>query len=224
MNHLHSSTSTKPQTFNGLEILQNLTLSESYLSSIYNLMDRAMAEHARTTVLRFDLHLHLPNLQTYLEEPTQGYSSNVITRFIESFKAQVRADIAKKEREGKRAHPCTVRYVWAKEMNRATQPHYHVALILNKDAYFGFGDYRELRNNLAGKLYRAWTSALMYENPEDVMSLIHVPSDTPYYHLDRNSSEYPQQCNDVFRRLSYLAKYETKQYGSRSKNFSCSRV
>ncbi|RJG40060.1 inovirus Gp2 family protein [Motilimonas pumila] len=222
MNNLYNSTNNKSLTFNGLEVLSNLTLSEAYLSSIYNLMDRAMAEQARTTVLRFDLHL--PNLQTYLEEPTQEYSSNVITRFIESFKAQVRAGIAKKEREGKRVHPCTIRYVWAKEMNAATQPHYHVALILNKDAYFGFGDYRELRNNLAGKLYRAWASALMYENPEDVVSLIHIPSDTPYYHLDRNSSDYLQQCNDVFRRLSYLAKYETKQYGSRSKNFSCSRV
>ncbi len=222
MNHLHSSATNNLPTFNGLEILPKLTLNEAYLSSIYNLMDRAMAEHTRTTVLRFDLHL--PNLYTYLEEPTQEHCSNVITRFIESFKAQVRADIARKEREGKRVHPCTVRYVWAKEMNRAAQPHYHVALILNKDAYFGFGDYRELRNNLAGKLYRAWASALMYKNPEDVMSLIHIPSDTPYYHLDRNSSDYPQQCNDVFRRLSYLAKYETKQYGSRNKNFSCSRV
>ncbi len=222
MNHLNSSTSAKLLTFNGFEVLPNLTLSEDYLGSINHLMDRAMSEYARTTVLRFDLHL--PNLQTYLGEPTEGHSSNVITRFIESFKAQVRADIARKEREGKRAHPCTVRYVWAKEMNRAAQPHYHVALILNKDAYFGFGDYRELRNNLAGKLYRAWARALMYKNPEDVMSLIHIPSDTPYYHLDRNSSDYPQQCNDVFRRLSYLAKYETKQYGSRNKNFSCSRV
>ncbi|TBT35899.1 inovirus Gp2 family protein [Vibrio parahaemolyticus] len=94
MNHLHSSISTKPLTFNGFEVLPNLTLSEAYLNSIYHLMDRAMVEHARTTVLRFDLHL--PNLQTYLGETTEGYSSNVITRFIESFKAQVRADIAKK--------------------------------------------------------------------------------------------------------------------------------
>ncbi len=51
MNHLHSSTSTKSLTFNGFEVLPNLNLSEAYLGSIYHLMDRAMSEHARTTVL-----------------------------------------------------------------------------------------------------------------------------------------------------------------------------
>ncbi|WP_416236709.1 YagK/YfjJ domain-containing protein [Vibrio owensii] len=85
-------------------------------------------------------------------------------------------------------------------------------------------NYRELRSNLAGKLYRAWASALAYEEAEDVVSLIHIPSNTPYYHLDRNASNYVHQCNEVFRRLSYLAKFDTKQYGTRSKNFSCSRV
>ncbi|MCI9689787.1 inovirus Gp2 family protein [Vibrio parahaemolyticus] len=206
--------------FNGHEVVSGYNLCVEYLDSIYQLMDRALAEHPRTTVLRFDLRL--PKCVSCPDYPYE-HDTSVITRFIESFKAQVRADLAKKKREGKRVHHCTIRYVWAKEINEANQPHYHVALLLNKDTYYGFGDYRTLSENLAGKIYRAWASALMYGDTEEVMGLVHIPSDTPCYYLDRNSLDYQQQCNNVFRRLSYLAKVETKQYGRCSKNFCCSR-
>ncbi|MDA0383554.1 YagK/YfjJ domain-containing protein [Vibrio owensii] len=138
MNYYHAK-NTKLQSFNGLDVLPNLTLNRDYLHSIYQLMDRAMLEHPRTTILRFDLHL--PPFQTYQDEHFHDYDPKVITRFFESFKAQVRAEKVKKKKMGIRAHPCTIRYVWAKERDTSNQPHYHVALILNKDAYFGFGDY-----------------------------------------------------------------------------------
>ncbi|HHG3065587.1 TPA: inovirus-type Gp2 protein [Vibrio parahaemolyticus] len=47
--------------------------------------------------------------------------------------------------------------------------------------------------------------------------------DTPIYYIDRNSDDYVTQYQQAHRRLSYLAKVETKQYGDRTKNFSCSR-
>lgn len=212
-------TTLNQSTFKGLEVVSGYKLCVEYLESIHTTIDKALSEHSRTTVLRFDLHL--PERITCPDYPYE-HGSGVITRFIESFKAQIKADLVKKEREGKRVHSCTPRFVWGKETNEATQPHYHVALLLNKDTYLGFGDYRTLNNNLAGKIYRAWASALMYK-PEDVMNLVHIPRDTPCYHLEKNSRFYQHQCNEVFRRLSYLAKFETKHYGQKSKNFSCSR-
>ncbi|WP_019613663.1 inovirus Gp2 family protein [Psychromonas ossibalaenae] len=205
--------------FNGWDLLPNLRMITQYLQSIESVLDKALTEHPRTLVVRFDLHL--PSVVDCPDYPRE-FDTTVITRFIESFKAQVNADLIKKRREGNRVHSCTVRYAWCKETANAAQHHYHVALLLNKDTYYGFGDYRAVNNNLAGKIYRAWASALMF-SPEDILTLIHFPKDTPCYHLNVNSSEYNTECNKVFRRLSYLAKAETKEYGNRSNNFGCSR-
>ncbi len=212
-------TTLNQTSFNGYPVIPGYNLCVEYLQRINELLDRAMAENARSVVLRFDLHL--PVALDCPDYPVE-YDSTVITRFIESFKAQVQADKAKKERSGERWYGCTVRYVWAKEINSSVNPHYHVALILNRDAYFGFGQYSQLGNNIAGKIYRAWASALM-RSPEESMSLVHIP-DNPVYRLDRNALDYSEQCGRVFYRLSYLAKLETKQYGTRSKNFATSRT
>lgn len=207
------------QNFNGWEVVPGYTLINEYLAKVEQILERALTEHPRTLVIRFDLHFPLiPNCPDYPRE----FDSTVVTRFVESFKAQVRADLVKKNREGKRVHPCSVRYLWAKECNAAVQPHYHFALLLNKDTYYGLGDYTQLGKNLAGKIYRAWASALMY-SPDDVIGLVHFPVNTPFYHLEQNSIDFGFKYQDVFRRLSYLAKAETKHYGDRSKNFGYSR-
>ncbi|HCH1623312.1 TPA: inovirus Gp2 family protein [Vibrio parahaemolyticus] len=204
--------------YKGLEVLNKYGLYEQYLRAIYGVLEKATREHPRTTAIRFDLHL--PGVMGWSDMPCE-YGTEVITKFMESLKAQIKADLVRKKREGQRTHLCTVRYIWAKEISKANQPHYHVALLLNKDAYLGLGDYRSVRDNVAGMIYRAWASALKYGHNQ-VMGLIHFPYN-PYYHLNSNGLAYKQQCNEVFKRLSYLAKRETKLYGARTKNFGCSR-
>ncbi|HAS8502919.1 TPA: inovirus Gp2 family protein [Vibrio vulnificus] len=206
-------------TFHGLDVITKYDLCSEYLNGIRHVLNKAMDEYTRVAILRFDLHL--PKGVDCPDYPLE-YDSSVITRFIESFKAQLQADRAKKKREGKRYYRCTVRYVWAKEISQSVNPHYHVALVLNRDAYFGFGRYGELNDNLAGKIYRAWASALAL-SPDSSMSLIHIP-ENPVYSLDKNSQDYPEQRNTVFHRLSYLAKFETKHYGNKGKNFATSRL
>ncbi|HCG6498400.1 TPA: inovirus Gp2 family protein [Vibrio parahaemolyticus] len=203
--------------YKGLEVLSKYGLYEQYLRAIYGVLEKATREHPRTTAIRFDLHL--PGVMGWSDMPCE-YGTEVITKFMESLKAQIKADLARKKREGQRTHLCTVRYIWAKEISKANQPHYHVAILLNKDCYFGLGDYRTIRKNVAGIIYRAWASTLKLDS-NDVMSLVHFP-DTPYHHLNSNGTEYDQQCNEVFKRLSYLAKHETKSYGFRAKNFGYS--
>ncbi|MHA2937987.1 inovirus Gp2 family protein [Vibrio sp. RC27] len=220
MNYLPiNHTSTSGPTYKGLEVLPKYHLNEQYLESIYNLMNRALAEHPRTMVVRFDLHLpYRVNCPDYPYE----YGTDVITKFIESCKAQVRYDLSTKIG---RYQNCTVRYVWAKETATANQPHYHVALFLNKDAYFCIGDYRTFTgSNLVSKIYKAWASALGYRDAEEVIHFVHFTRGSPVHYLNRNTEDYTTECNDVFCRLSYLAKFETKQYGDRSKNFMCSRT
>ncbi|EKO3441433.1 inovirus Gp2 family protein [Vibrio fluvialis] len=205
-------------TYQGLTVLKGYSLVKEYLDAIHGVMGNAMSEYSRVVVMRFDLHL--PLLVSCPDFPL-AHDTNVITRFMESVKAQLKARTEAKSRKGIRVRPCTVRYIWVKERNESSQPHYHIALVLNRDAYGGFGSFCEVGNNLAGVIYKAWARVLSYE-PDDIVNLVHFPKN-PLHFLTRHSPEYSQQCNQAFQRLSYFAKAETKWYGTRAKNFGCSR-
>jgi hypothetical protein len=204
--------------FNGWQVVPGHTLCTEYLESIEAVLERALSEHSRALVVRVDLHL--PYIVDCPDYPRE-VDTNVITRFFSSFESKVKWDFDKKIKAGGRPHPCTVRYVWAKEVNKSLGHHYHVALLLNKDRYYSLGDYSTVGDNLAGKIFEAWASALK-RTAHEIKSLVYFPDDTPCYRLDRNSQDYAFLCNEVFRRLSYLAKFYTKRYGDKAKNFSCS--
>lgn len=204
--------------FNEWDVVPNYQLSHEYLGKIESVLNKSLQQHSRTFVVRLDLHL--PLVMTCPDYPS-GFSTEAITRFIESLKSQLRAQQERSHRAGKRVHPCTLRYIWAKEQHESAMPHYHVALLFNKDAYYTLGDYKTIKDNLAGRIYTAWARALDIE-PEKAIDLVHFPELTPTYHLDANADDFWQDCNNTFMRLSYLAKFNTKVYGNRTKNFSCS--
>jgi hypothetical protein len=204
--------------FNGWQVVPGYTLCTEYLESIETVLNRALTEHPRTLIVRFDLHLpHIVDCPDYPSE----VDTNVITRFFSSFESKVRWNFNKKIKAGGSPHPCTVRYIWTREINQSLGHHYHVALLLNKDRYYSLGDYSSVGQSLSGKIFEAWASALK-RTPHEIKSLIHFPANTPCYRLNRNSPDCPSLFNDVFRRLSYFAKFETKQYGNKVKNFSYS--
>jgi len=204
--------------YNDWQVVRGYTLCAEYLESIEAVLNRALCEHPRTTVIRFDLHL--PRIVDCPDYPGE-VDTGVITRFFSSLESKVRWDFDKKHKTGRSPHPCTVRYIWAREISQSLRHHYHVALLLNKDRYYCLGDYSIIGQNLSGKIFEAWASALK-RMPHEIKNLIHFPVNTPCYRLNRNAPDYPLLFNDVFRRLSYLAKFETKQYGDKVKNFSYS--
>ncbi|HHX8289302.1 TPA: inovirus Gp2 family protein [Vibrio diabolicus] len=205
-------------TFNGFAIIPNYTMNLEYLSKIKSVFDRSLQEHPRTFVIRFDLHLPI---QPDCVDTPNPYSSKVISKFIDSIKAHVKADLMAKIRDGKRVHDCTIRYVWVKEKNMSQQPHYHVALFLNHDTYFTLGDYNNFGNNIISKIYSAWASALNIEW-NLIANLVHIPCETPTYFVNVSSPSYLSDYSSVFYRLSYFAKLETKVFGTKEKNFGCS--
>lgn len=205
--------------FNGWQVVPGYTLSTEYLESIEVVLERALSEHPRTLIVRFDLHL--PRIVDCPDFPRE-IDTNVITRFFSSLESKIKWDYDKKIKVGGSPHACTVRYVWAREINQSLGHHYHVALLLNKDRYYGLGDYSVIGQNLAGKIFEAWASALK-RTAHEVKNLVYFPKDSPCYRLNSNSQDYAFQCNEVFRRLSYLAKFSTKRYGDKTKNFSCSK-
>ncbi|WP_041472822.1 inovirus Gp2 family protein [Vibrio atlanticus] len=204
---------TNNDTFNGLPILKpkgGLVLS--YLDKLYDTIDKAVTQHPRTTAIRVDLRL----AKSLLFDDT-----GVIKNFIASLDAQIQADLSRKKRRGQTARSCKVRYAWCKERSTSLSHHYHLVLLLNKDVYHSLGRFDQ-KGNLSDMIKKAWCRTLDIKANEGD-TLVHFP-DCPTYWLDKNSDKFDQQVDSLFKRVSYLAKVETKHYGDKTRSFGCSRT
>lgn len=234
MSHRHSSnrnlTLYSGATWQGHPVQTKCgSLISHYLERILNVIQCAVDEHPRTWVIRCELSF-----------PDNGYEPDtaVISRFIDSLKAQIKAHEARKRREGKRIHYCHLRYVWVKERASSHVWHYHVALFVNRDAYFTLGLFKSMRDvnshersqssindsdttNMSDRIRTAWASALDLRL-DATRGLVHFPKN-PTYCLDANDRDFDDQFDDVFHRLSYFAKSDTKHFGNGSNNFGSSR-
>lgn len=183
-----------------------------YMDDILKTIDNALLEHPRTFAFRIDLRFpgHIQSSET-----------NVITKFFESLKAQIQADLKSKKKSRGRAHPCTLRYVWVKEQYNSANAHYHCLILLNGHAYNSLGDYTANEGNTAARVKKAWASALGISTAE-LGSAVHFP-ENPAYTLDAFSANLHPQKRDLVFRASYLAKPNTKPYGDSSNHFGCSR-
>lgn len=110
----------------------------------------ALNVHPRLTALRVDLRL--PDVPAATD-------AAVISRFINALKARIDAYQKRKHREGKRVHPTTLHYVWAREFGECKgKKHYHLMLLVNRDTWCRAGDYRA-PESLVGMIKQAWCSA-----------------------------------------------------------------
>ncbi|MDC3189222.1 inovirus Gp2 family protein [Pseudoalteromonas elyakovii] len=193
----------------------NQPLVIPYLDAIEKVMLAACAEHKRTFAVRVDLRLPAHSNTIDLD------CNKVVKRFIASLEAQIKADTKRKAREGRILHPCNVRYIWAREQNTAHHQHYHLVLFFNKDRYHCTGKINLESDNLFTRIVKAWASALSLP-VDETMQLVHLPN-SAYYYLDANNSDFTQDFHALFYRLSYLAKLNTKQYGSGQRCFGSSQ-
>jgi hypothetical protein len=212
-------------SYQGLPIQGSLESNNAiYLDRLLNTINLSLAEHPRTYAMRVDLRL--PDLtgrhDCLSRDEIVSYNrnrTNLMRRFTESLSAKVKAQGVWMRREGKRVHPCTVRYVWVKERDTAINDHYHIVLFFNKDRFHRAGEYSS-DGSLAAIIMAAWSSALGCSFASS-FRLVHFPKKNGYY-LDENSQEFSQQYSDLFDRISYLAKKRTKHYGEGSRCFGCS--
>lgn len=188
-------------------------LKASYLSSIKKAFDNALDQHPRTLLLRVDLKY--PTVHS-----TGGVSSQQITKFQESFKEILSAYLKRKGNK----RQCKPRFIWCKEVVSSEHPHYHVAVLLNGDVFQSIGPYDNITSDyISGMISKAWASATGIK-VEQVNSVINFPDNGRYEINRRNDSKiFEEQYKQAFYRVSYFAKEESKQYGSREKNFGSSR-
>ncbi|SGZ19817.1 inovirus Gp2 family protein [Moritella viscosa] len=195
--------------FNDMLILNNHgPLVNEYLERCQNVLDLALFEYSRVYAFRFDLRY---------PEKYWATDTNVISKFTASLKAQIDADLNRKGKRGR----SNLRYVWAKEQDTSTNPHYHLMIFLNKDIYFTKGNMNAVDGNLASMINQAWASALGLCTFE-LLGCVNFSNNGDYW-INKNSVDLKKEYDACFQRLSYLAKSETKVYSGGCKSFGSSR-
>lgn len=183
-----------------------------YLANLKRTIDSAMEEYAR--VLAFRVDLRLPQDSTY--------TNRVISRFTESFTRKIRYDQDRLRKRGRYARDCNVRYVWAREMGESGRQHYHVVILLNRDAYYTVGRLGSERVNMISRMEESWASSLGISDKQ-VKGLVHIPENAEY-RVDRNvHPDDEDELPELFHRASYLCKAATKSYKGRQRGFGTSR-
>lgn len=184
-----------------------------YLDRLHQTCDRVLTQYSRVFAFRFDLRF--PQGMPIAEEM---FANQVIERFIASFKAKIKHNRYLAQQENPYAHDSTVRFVWAREKDCSESPHYHMAILLNYDAFCSLGRFEVGRDNIFNRLNEAWASALRLP-VEWINGLVHIP-DNHAYVMHRNDVESQAK---FFYRASYLCKAATKSYGDGVHGFGASR-
>lgn len=167
-------------------------------------------------VFTFLVDLRLP---VGLQLADSAYTNQVIGRFIDSFKAKIAHNLSQARQLNPYAHDRKVRYVWARGQGQHGKPHYHLAILLNRDAFTALGKFETGRDNMFNRLEQAWVSALGL-SVEAVRGLVELPRN-PCYHLSLGESGGQAE---FFHRASYLCKAATKVFGDGSHGFGASRT
>jgi len=188
---------------------------EEYLKRNYKVINQALIMYAKVFAVRIDLRF-----PDYYEI----YDNRYVTRFIESLKAQVKADYAAKSKHSDGfVHKSDILYIWVQETSVNNKAHYHLCLFFNGNAYRSLGKFELGRSNMYNRIVKAWASALAVE-VINAQGLVHIPK-SPSYLLERMmiiTKDFALRA--LFMRLSYFAKVDSKHYGDRRHHYGCSRT
>lgn len=212
-------------TFEGLPLMtEKGPFIREYLAALKRTIQLAMVEYPRVLAFRVDLRLPQD-----IELPGYAYTNQVISEFFELFTKKIQYHQGRvAERSYSRG--CKVRYVWSREVGQGGRPHYHLLILMNRDAYYTVGRLRSEKVNMIHRLQEAWAGALglpVWLAEE----LVHIP-DNSTYRVDLKPRERQVKGSDLkvlvdelpslFHRASYLCKVATKSYGDRQRGFSSS--
>lgn len=187
-----------------------------YLFDLKHTIELAMAEYPR--VLAFRVDLRLPQ---GIDLPDYAYTNQVISRFFESLSKKIQYHQARVAEHGY-SRGCKVRYVWSREIGQGGRQHYHLLILLNRDAYYTIGRLGSERVNMISRIEESWVSALGLP-AKQVRGLVHIPKDAEYRVDSKVRRGEADELPALFYRASYLCKVATKSYGDRQRGFGTSR-
>lgn len=209
------------------EMVNELTVNQperynlDYIDSIKDVIESALLTHKRLLAIRADLRYPSDHQYSIDEHDNLSYRRrpfiNTMSRFIESFKAKISADLRFKKRNGLRVYGTGIFYIWCREQKTSDNEHYHVTILLNHDAYRQLGKYGD--DNLSGIIIDAWRSAtgITRRQSERCVRL------SKPYSLKQKEPHFRYHLNRLFHVICYLAKKESKRYGAHRRNFGISQ-
>lgn len=187
-------------------------LIQNHLIRIHECLTQALAIHARICVMRFDLYVPDHFFAGALHD------NRLISRFFSSLEAKLKHTQAVSRAAGHRVHEADLRKVWTREISENGRVHFHVAIIVNHDAFAFIGQFDLDSSNMYARVHQAWASALsMYL--DDIKGYVHIPQHPTYLVLRGDADTF----NAAFYRMSYFAKMDTKQHQQGFHTFGCSR-
>lgn len=187
-----------------------------YLERTYDTIEKAVHQYPRVSAIRFDLRY-----PAGLGLSDELMTNAAISAFVDSLKSKVANNRRGAKLKYDRVHDSVVRYVWVREYDETdTRPHYHFLLLLNRDAFHTVGYFNSESDNLYHRIVSAWASALGLP-PEDGYGLVHMPKNHTYaINMNRSDSGWAE----LFTRVSYLCKVNTKRFGEGHHAFGCSQI
>lgn len=202
------------ESYEGFDVQHRYApLVEEYLSRTLYVARLALLQHRKTFAFRVDLRF--PTNQLIDDAQT----NKPLERFFKSLRAKIEHNRLLREKKSGHAHGTAVSHIWCREIGKHGVPHYHLAILLNRDAFFKLGKFKIGRKNLFNLLVEAWSSALKLP-VEDMDGLVHIPKKHGY----KLTSDDRNTFNDFFYRVSYLCKAETKHFGNGVHSFGTSRI
>lgn len=201
--------------FEGLPVMiEKGPFISEYLATLKSTIDLALGQYPRLLVFRADLHLPIG-----IDLPEYAYTNAVIREFWGSFNAKIEYNRELARKRNPYAQGCRVRYVWAREVGAKGRPHYHLLILLNRDAFYTVGRLQSENANMVNRLEEAWANALGLQHNQ-VKGLVEIP-DNATYRVDRGDSG--DALASLFHRASYLCKVATKRFGDGQHGFRGSR-
>jgi hypothetical protein len=198
-------------------------INRDHLLRSIDIADSVLDRYPRVYALRLDLRFtnESPDDDADTLICFQRSDPSVITRFMESLKSQLRATHYRKKRRGK---PVLPSFIWCRERDSSSFPHYHLILFFDKDIYAYLGGYRDYySDNMGTRIQRAWCSALSLPYPEHA-TLVNFP-ESSQYRFDRHSArELENNFYNFLIRLAYLSKQRTKSRCDGYRNFGSSQI
>lgn len=201
-------------SYEGFDVLQQYApLVNEYLSRALCVTRLALLKHPRTFAFRVDLRFPADQVMS------EAQTNKPMERFFASLRAKIHQNRKSRIEEAGYAHNTVVSYIWCREIGEHGVPHYHLAILLNWDAFCALGTFKIGRENLFNLMVEAWGSALKLP-VEDLDGLVHIPDNHAY----KLTSDDRDAFNDFFCRVSYLCKAETKHFGDGVHSFGTSRI
>ncbi|EEX35384.1 MULTISPECIES: YagK/YfjJ domain-containing protein [Vibrio] len=205
-------TITHDRTFNGKPLYYHKGgLVLEYLEGIDRVLTEALCQYPKLCVAHFNVRL---------PSDFDGNHSEVFSRFFRTLKLETNElCLMKYRRRPHQYHQTVIRHVWFKACESTSQ--YHLVLLFDKRLYLCLGKSGDGRSRYLSRVRKVWDRAVEEDYGRRCSGLAYSATDD-VYELLKGDEAFPLQLNELFYRISRLAKPVSPNNENRSMSFGCS--